>query len=231
MRGDDAFDPAVRPLWRPVVQVVLAERQPLFRSAVAAVLAREPEFDVVQAADLEELLAAASNAQLALVDLELPPAGGFEALARLRTEQPSLRLVAWGDARDLRGSEAVLYALEQGADGYLHKQVTPGALVAELREVVRGYAPLPRELVPDLLARLRRASERERAQLRTRHLSARETDVLRLVAAGYSNSRIASELAISLFTVKRHVQNILAKLDLPSRRHAALLYTTAHSPR
>ena len=96
-----------------------------------------------------------------------------------------------------------------------------------LRGIVQGEAPLSRDLASLMIDALHGSEERVRARDRAGILSSREREVLDLVAQGARNKQIASMLTISEFTAKRHVQNILQKLELPSRRAAATFYLTA----
>ena len=121
----------------------------------------------------------------------------------------------------------MLSAVRAGAHGFLHKEISPEGLVRALRGVVQGEAPMSRDLASLMIDALHGLDERTRAQERAAGLSAREREVLDLVAQGARNKQIASSLVISEFTVKRHVQNILQKLELPSRRAAATFYGTA----
>jgi two-component system, NarL family, nitrate/nitrite response regulator NarL len=222
--SDSTIDAAA--LQQEAASIVVADCQPLFRSAVRTVLAHETGRTVVEASNLSELLSvAATGVGVALVDVQLGPFGGVEAIARLRAATAT-RAVLWGVRAD---EDIVLSALEAGADGYLEKDIAPDALVRALCGLSDGHMPLPRDLVPHLVDRLRRLKDRDTARERAGALSERENEVLRLVADGWSNQQIAVELSISEFTVKRHMQNILAKLNEPSRRHAAVLYHAAHS--
>jgi DNA-binding NarL/FixJ family response regulator len=209
--------------------VVVADRLRIIRSGVRSLLEREAGFDVVEAASLDELLAAvaASPPDIVLVDLDLPPTGGTEAVREL-SRGCAAHIVVWG----LDDSPAVvLGAMGAGADGYLHKRIPPEGLVRALRGALDGQAPLSRDLVPAVIGAWHGAAERAKALERTVTLSAREHDVLDLIAHGARNREIADSLAISEFTVKRHVQNILRKLELPSRSAAAGLYSTAFALR
>jgi DNA-binding NarL/FixJ family response regulator len=123
--------------------------------------------------------------------------------------------------------ETVLAAVRSGAHGFLHKEISPEGLVRALRGVVQGEAPLSRDLATLMIDALHGLDERTRARERAGVLSAREREVLDLIAQGARNKQIATALVISEFTVKRHVQNILQKLELPSRRAAATFYRTA----
>jgi two-component system, NarL family, nitrate/nitrite response regulator NarL len=123
--------------------------------------------------------------------------------------------------------ESVLSAVRSGAHGFLHKEISPDGLVRALRGAVQGEAPLSRDLASLMIQALHGMDARAIARDRAAVLSAREREVLDLVAQGARNKQIAASLVISEFTVKRHVQNILQKLELPSRRAAATLYGTA----
>jgi DNA-binding NarL/FixJ family response regulator len=161
--------------------------------------------------------------EIALIDLDLPPSGGVAAVAHLAA-QKTARLVVWGFEAE---REQVLDALTAGADGFLDKAISPTGLMRALRGMSRGETPLPRELVTVVVDAVHDFEARDRARERLVFLSAREREVLALVANGARNRQIADELSISEFTVKRHMQNILQKLDLSSRTAAAAFYRTA----
>jgi DNA-binding NarL/FixJ family response regulator len=192
---------------------------------VRNLLVRESEFAISEAANLEELEATVMSEQpdLALVDLNLPPTGGIDAVSRLAGKTET-RLILW--SLDPSHSD-VLAAVSAGASGYVDKDISSTGLVRALRGVLHGEAPLSRRQTADLVAALHGAEERNRARERAIVLSRREREVLALVARGARNRQIAEALEISEFTVKRHVQNILTKLQLPSRGAAGLLYRSA----
>jgi len=123
--------------------------------------------------------------------------------------------------------EIVLAAVTAGAKGFLPKEISPAGLIRSLRGVVRGEAPLSRGLAMLMIDAVHGLEERDRVRERAVVLSAREREVLELVARGARNREIAQALSISEFTVKRHMQNILHKLDLPSRTAAGLFYRSA----
>jgi DNA-binding NarL/FixJ family response regulator len=206
-------------------RVVVADPVTMFRSGVRNVLGREREFTVVEAGNLEELIdvAVRSSSDIALIDLDLPPRGGIYAIQRL-SEVCSVRTILWSFAP---GRKTVLEAIRAGATGYLHKELAPTGLVRSLRGIEEGQAPLSRDLTALLIDGLHGLDELERVHARAQLLSPREREVLDLVAQGARNKQIASALYISEFTVKRHMQNILEKLELPSRRAAAAFYRSA----
>jgi two-component system nitrate/nitrite response regulator NarL len=188
-------------------------------------LARESDLEVVEASDFDEVAAHISCGcpDIALIDLDLPPRGGVEAV-RLLSQLCSTRMVVWSFAPT---SEAVLAALRAGADGYLHKEISPGGLVRSLRGMVNGEAPLSRDLATLMINAIHGLEERDRTRELFTVLSMREREILEHVARGARNRQIASTLTISEFTVKRHMQNILRKLDVGSRRAAADFYRAA----
>jgi DNA-binding NarL/FixJ family response regulator len=197
------------------------------RSGVRDLLLRESDFLVFEARDLKELRAAVQrrSPDIVLVDLDLPPAGGIAAVAELQHSATSSIVWSLGPAR-----ATVLDAIRAGARGYLDKEISPQGLVRALRGVVRGEAALSRELVTLLIDALHGVEERNRVRDQAAVLSGREREVLALVSRGARNREIGEELHISEFTVKRHVQNILNKLEVPSRRSAAAVYRSAFQP-
>jgi DNA-binding NarL/FixJ family response regulator len=206
-------------------RVLVADGAPLFRSGVRHLLTREGDFVLTEAADFDELMQVMEHEapEIALIDLDLPPSGGVAAVAHLAA-QKTARLVVWGFEAE---REQVLDALTAGADGFLDKAISPTGLMRALRGMSRGETPLPRELVTVVVDAVHDFEARDRARERLVFLSAREREVLALVANGARNRQIADELSISEFTVKRHMQNILQKLDLSSRTAAAAFYRTA----
>ena len=209
-------------------RVVIADPQPMLRSGVRAALDGEQDFEIVEASNLEELVDAATRTALdiALIDLDLPPRGGIAAVRRL-SEFPSLHTILWSFAPD---RETVANAIRAGASGYLNKELSPGGLLRSLRGVGNGEAPLSRALGALLIEVVHGREAQERLRTRAELLSCREREVLDLVARGARNKEIAAALYISEFTVKRHVQNILEKLDVSSRRAAAGVYGAAAFP-
>lgn len=206
-------------------RIVVADALSIFRSGVRNLLAREGGFEVLEAGSLEELVctAAAERPQIALVDLDLPPHGGILAVQRL-AESTDVHPILWSlqPTRD-----AVLDGIRAGAYGFLQKDVSAGDLVTALRGVTRGEAALSPRLAALMIDALHGFDQRHRASQRLTALSARELEVLALVADGARNKQIAAALTISEFTVKRHIQNILEKLAVASRRAAAEYYVAA----
>jgi DNA-binding NarL/FixJ family response regulator len=209
------------------ISVVVADANFVLRTAARAVLAASGEFKVYEATNFEELSAvvAAKRPSIALVDFDLPPAGGLNTVAAL-TERYALRVVVWGFSPK---PESVLTVVWAHAYGFLPKAVTPDALVRSLRGVADGEACLSREMTSELIGELHSFARRERSRRLAATLSTREWEVMGLVSSGFTNKQIASALYISEFTVKRHIHNILAKLGARSRRAAAAAFRDAQA--
>jgi DNA-binding NarL/FixJ family response regulator len=207
-----------------MIAVVVADAMAAFRAGVRGALEHGGPFQVLEAADRGELDAAvaAGRPQLALIDVDLPPAGGLPALMELAGG--GMDVVMWGFAPS---ASLILEAIRAGASGFLDKNIHPAALCGALHGIARGELALSRSLTSSLVRELQTVARRQRLVARTAILSQRERDVLALVATGLGNRGIASELAISEFTVKRHVHNILEKLNRRNRMEAAALYLEA----
>ncbi len=206
-------------------RILVADSLHIFRAGVRNLLERESDFEVIEAGTLEEVLDAVAHKcpDIALIDLELRPLGGVVAVQRL-AQRCSTYMIVWSFEPS---RETVLAAVRSGAHGFLHKDISPDGLVRALHGVVQGEAPLSRDLASLMIDALHGDDERTRARERAAVLSSRERQVLDLLAEGARNKQIATLLTISEFTAKRHVQNILQKLELPSRRAAATFYRTA----
>lgn len=208
-------------------KVLVADPLAIFRAGVHNLLRRESDFAVLEAADLPAVknIVHTQCPEIALIDLELPPIGGVAAVEWLE-EHCSTHTIVWSFEAT---RETVLAAVQAGASGYLRKDISPDGLVRSLRGVVTGEAPLARDLAGLMIEAIHQLRDREGSRDRLSALSSRECEVLEHVARGARNRQIASELTISEFTVKRHVQNILGKLELRSRREAGAFYRAANA--
>jgi two-component system, NarL family, nitrate/nitrite response regulator NarL len=203
-------------------RVLVADPVGLFRAGVRSALERAGGFAVSEAADEASLLEALEldAPDLVLLDLHLPPAGGVTALAHLAANGAP-RVIAWSLAPD---GDQVLAALSAGAIGFLTKDMKADSIVRGLHTALDGQAPIRRSLLTSVIGAFQKIERRDRYGERAIKLSSRELEVLGLIALGTRNRDIADQLKISEFTVKRHVQNILHKLNVPSRDGAAHIY-------
>jgi len=203
-------------------RIVLCDDHALLRSGLRALLAAEPGLEVVgEAGDGAEGVARvlALRPEVALLDITMPAMNGIEAAREIHRRAPEVKVLMLTMHDD---PEYLFQALEAGAAGYVVKRAADTDLVDAIRQVVRGEAFLApaalRQLVADYLAR------RERGDLpvAVEALTAREEEVLRLLAEGYTNQEIADQLVISVKTVETHRAHILGKLGL--RRRAELVH-------
>jgi len=208
------------------ISAVVADADLVLRTAARHVLAKSGEFVVFEAADLDELrvVVAERQPQVALIDVDLPPSGGVHAVGALGEYPP--RAVVWGLPPK---PESVLSTVSAHTYGFLAKTVTPAALVRSLRGVAEGEACLSRELTSELIGELHSVARRERSRRLAARLSAREREVMRLASTGLTNKQIGAALFISELTVKRHIHNILTKLDARSRRAAGVAFREAQA--
>ena len=209
-------------------RILLVDDHNLFRSGVKALLARQPDFDVVgEAADGLEGLKRARELKpdVVLLDLHMPAMTGREALGAILEQQPEtcvLMLTVSEDADDL------LQCLRGGARGYLLKNIDAEFFVDSIRRAAAGEAVVSPQLTGKLVAGvLAPAPEAPAAREAKGALRPREREILALLAAGASNKAIARELDLAESTVKIHVQGILRKLNLSSRVQAAV-YAVEH---
>lgn len=195
------------------VRVLLADDHSLVRAGVRRILESEPDLTVV--AEVSDGLAAlealrGTNVDVVVLDLSMPGMDGFELIRRVRAEHRDIKLVVLS----MHASpEYVSRAVECGADGYLFKDSAVAELVSAIRTVRENRVYFGPEVQRLLAERLRAG---ETAPRPTAVLSAREIQVLRLVALGLSTKEIASRLKISGRTVETHRGNLMRKLGVHS---------------
>jgi NarL family two-component system response regulator LiaR len=201
------------------IHVLVADDQAIVRKGIRALLATEPDLEVVgEAVNGQVAVAEAERLRpdVILMDLVMPEVDGIEAIRRITTHQPEVRiLVLTSFATD----DKVFPAIKAGALGYLLKDAEPEELIQAIRRVYRGDSSLHPTIARKLLQELSRVSP---ARPKPDQLTDREVEVLRLVAQGANNQHIAAQLALSEATVRTHVSNILGKLHLASRTQAVL---------
>ena len=200
------------------IGVLIADDHPVVRQGLRTFLELQEDVDVVgEACDGEEAveLAARLLPDVVLMDLVMPRTDGIEATRRIRAASPSTQVIVLTSFAE---DEKVFPAVKAGAAGYLLKDVQPRELGEAIRAVRRGEALLHPAVAAKLMHEVAEGGREEAPGL----LTARELEVLRLLARGLSNKAIAAELVVSEKTVKTHVSNILAKLHLADRTQAAL---------
>jgi DNA-binding NarL/FixJ family response regulator len=222
----DAGEGPLGPAQGHRVRVILGEPPSPFRTSLVGDLARRPELEVVAVGTSAGMVRACASRQpdVALVADDLEPDGGVRTIERLVVAAPEVLVVLWTDTPD---GEDALGAIRAGARGVLARDIGRDALTRSIRRVAAGEVALPRYLARAIVEELQGIERRSPGPVALSLLSSREQEVLALVGEGRQNREIATRLGISEFTVKRHVHNILGKLDVPSRAAAARLHGSA----
>ncbi len=207
------------------IRILLADDQQLVREGLCALLDLIPDIRVVgEAGDGAEAVERARQMRpdVVLMDVRMPGLDGVAATRRLHETCPEVKVIILTTFDD---DEYVFEGLRAGAAGYLLKDVPSEQLVEAIRAAARGEAFIQPSVARKVVAEFARLTEREhrrREQPLVEPLSARELEVLALVAEGLSNREIGDHLFITPGTVKNHVSNVLAKLGVRDRTQAIL---------
>ena len=195
-----------------LIRILAVDDHPLLRKGIAALVNTEPDLKLVaEASNGKEAIEAfrLHRPDITLMDLQMPEMDGLETVEAIRREFPEARIIV---LTTYSGDTQVLRALKGGARGYILKGYVHKELLDAIRAVHAGQKRIPPELAAEL------------ADHATDDVvTAREIDVLRLIAAGNSNKEIADRLSIGEATVKSHVTSILSKLDANDRAHAVMV--------
>jgi two-component system, NarL family, nitrate/nitrite response regulator NarL len=203
------------------LRVLLVDDQVLFRKGLRALFDTREGFTVAgEASDGAEAIevARATRPDVVLMDIHMPVCNGVTATAVIKKELPHTRVVVLTVSDE---DDDLFEAVKGGADGYLLKNLRPDELFELLRGVLAGEAPISPAVAGKLLQEFRGKPWRQSAPPQGSGLTAREQEILGLVAAGLSNSEIAARLYIVEGTVKNHLHNILEKLQMENRVQAA----------
>lgn len=205
-----------------MIRVLVADDETLVREGIRLLLERVPGVEVcAEAIDGEEALArlGAGSVDVGLLDVRMPRRGGIEVLQALAGEGPACLLLTTFDDR-----EALLAGLRAGARGYLRKDVTVDTLARAIQVLAAGGTFFQPSLTEKLLRGVQRApaSGVPPAPVLLEPLTPRETEVMRMVAGGFSNREIGDALGTAEGTVKVHVSSILSKLGVRDRVQAVL---------
>ncbi|MBV9099632.1 MAG: response regulator transcription factor [Candidatus Dormibacteraeota bacterium] len=197
-----------------MIRVLVADDHPVVQHGLCTMLELEDDIDVVgRAADGGEAVSQAFSLHpdVILLDVQMPVMDGIEALRRIRAQDPEARVIV---LTTYRNEDYIFPSLQAGARGYLLKDATREELAGAIRQVAAGESLLDPAVV--------------RAAADHPQLTARERDVLRLMADGLNNSEIAERLFVSENTVKTHVSNIFDKLNCRDRAAAVLAAWKRH---
>lgn len=205
-----------------MINVMLVDDQNLVRKGVRSLLELSEEIEVVaEAADGAEAIRMIPEIQpdVVLLDMRMPGLSGLDVLRRLSADgslPPTIILTTFDD------DELVLAGIRCGARGYLLKDVALAELVSAIRTVAEGGSIVKPAVTQRLLKGLENLQNEFSSLDQPDPLTDRETEILRLMAGGYSNKEIANSLGVAEGTVKNHVSNILSKMGVRDRTRAVL---------
>ncbi|MDK2768500.1 MAG: response regulator transcription factor [Sphingomonas sp.] len=194
------------------IRVLVVDDHPMLREGIVAVIERQADMTVVgEASDGLEAIARFSelNPDVTLMDLQMPGASGFAAIEGIRARAPRAPILV---LTTYPGDSQALRALKAGANGYLLKSCIRRELIDAIRAVHAGRRPISAEIAQEIAAHA--LDER---------LTDREVAILKLVAEGHPNKQVAWRLQVSTDTVKAHLKNIFAKLDVNDRTQAVII--------
>jgi len=201
------------------IRLLIADDHAIVRSGIRALLETVDDIAVIgEAADGQQAVAAVARHQpdVVLMDLEMPVLDGIEAIQQVMARWLETRILV---LTSFASDDRVFPAVKAGALGYLLKDSEPDALIQAIRQVHRGESSLHPKIARKLMQELSRPPAHPTT---ADPLTAREVEVLQVVAQGLSNQEIADKLVISEATVRSHISNILSKLHLASRTQVAL---------
>lgn len=216
-----------------MIRILLIDDHTLFRSGVKALLQRQPDFEVVgEASDgLEGVkLVEQVEADVVLLDVDMPSMNGLEALAQIRETHPNLAVLMLTVSEDC---ETLGECLKLGARGYLLKKIDQDFLLRSIRAAYAGDSVISPQMMTKFVNRFADPEGTKQARPASAQgqdpsvLTRRERQTLAWLARGVSNKEIARALNLAESTVKVHVQSVLRKLNLSSRVQAAI-YAIEH---
>ena len=214
------------------IRILIADDHQLLRQGIRNFLALEPDFDIIgEAVDGEDAVAKAQalRPDVLLLDINMPKLTGIEVTGKLKELCPAVRVMALTIHDD---ENYMMRMIENGAAGYLLKDVEPSTMVQAIRRVYAGESYVEPSLTKKLFHGITSREGRNPAapvhgSYDADRLSTREIEVLQLIGRGMSNAEIAKELFLSEKTVKNHLTNIFRKIQVTDRTQA-VLYAIKH---
>jgi DNA-binding NarL/FixJ family response regulator len=207
-----------------MIKVAIIEDNPTIRDSLETMVNHAPDYQCVGAWGTAEdalRMLPRQAPEVVLMDIQLPTMSGVECTARLKEQMPAALIIMVTVYED---PDRIFQALRAGACGYLLKRSIPEQIIAAIREVHQGGAPMSSEIARKVIAQFRQPVE---TAAEVENLSAREREVLELVAQGLNNKDIAGHLGVSVDAVRWHLKHIYLKLHVHSRTQAALKFRPA----
>jgi DNA-binding NarL/FixJ family response regulator len=204
-----------------MTKIAIVEDNKVIRESLMEFIHADPECRCVCAcATAEEALKVIPKhePEIVLMDIQLPNMSGIDCLAQLKQLLPSVHIIMVTVYED---TERIFKALRMGACGYLLKRCAPEELIAAIREVRQGGAPMSREIARKVIASFQ---EPLATAMEVEDLTAREREILELLANGFPNKQIADRLGLTDGTVRWHLRHVYNKLHVRSRTEAALKF-------
>ncbi|REK76657.1 response regulator [Paenibacillus paeoniae] len=208
-----------------MIRILLAEDQAMVLQGLKMMMETDVELKVTgEAGNGKEAVQLCESGifDIAVLDIRMPVMDGLEAARIIRSRWPSMKILMLTTFND---DDYAMEALKSGANGYMLKEAEPEALLRAIKSCLAGGLSLQEDVaakvIPRLLMKERQLPDIDPA------ITSREKDILRLVGEGRSNAEIASELSLSLGTVKNHISVVLDKLDLRDRTQLAI-YAIRH---
>lgn len=210
------------------IRVLIADDHSMFRQGIKQILELEGDIVVVaQAANGDEAvrLAKEHKPDVVLMDINMPGTNGLQAISQLKQDKFTFKVIVLTIHQD---REYLFKTLQMGSEGYVLKDAEPNVLVEAIRNVHRGQSYIQPNMTRELVKEFNRVTLHEKDKSEENSLTAREIEVLELIAEGMINKEIAKKLYISEKTVKNHVSNIFKKLNVSDRTQAAI-YAFKHN--
>jgi DNA-binding NarL/FixJ family response regulator len=201
------------------IRVLLVDDHQLLTGALAALLSREPDMEVVGVAGTvaDAKTMAKDRLDVVLMDYRLPDGTGAEATRAIKARWPAARVVMLTGVND---DETILESIQAGADGYLTKDRAVDEVVSAVRAAHAGETLLPRSVIVGIAQRVVAARDKGTERRQIEPLTARELEVLKALTEGLSTPEICERLFIAPNTLRTHVQNIMGKLRVHSKLEA-----------
>lgn len=210
------------------IRVLIADDHPLFRQGIKQILELEKDIIVVaQAANGNDAvqLAREHKPDVILMDINMPGSNGLQAIKEIKDENISSKIIVLTIHED---REYLIKTIQMGAEGYVLKDAEPQVLIDAIRNVHIGQSYIQPNMTKELVMEFNRLTLHNKDRNGENRLTAREREVLKLIAEGMINKEIATKLYISEKTVKNHVSSIFRKLNVSDRTQAAI-YAIKHN--